>query len=229
MFDWTKVTKNPIDVDTTNKMLNYIKNKREVLCKTYRDYLFDEIRDKKVLDIGVVEHSIEHMESDGWLHKKIVENSSYCIGVDIVSDLVNILNERGYNVKDVDATSDIYIGEKFDVVVIGDVIEHVNNPIKLLEFAKRHLNENGKIIVSTPNVFYYKNVLQVLTKSTYIANFEHTMWITPSMALEMARRSGLMLDSYKLFSKCHRFPEGFLEKKFPELLKDKLCFIFKLN
>lgn len=79
MFDWTKITKNPIDADITNKMLNYMKNKREVLCKTYRDYLFDEIRGKKVLDIGVVEHSIEHMESDGWLHKKIVENSSYCI------------------------------------------------------------------------------------------------------------------------------------------------------
>jgi len=229
MFDWTKITKNPIDVEITDTILGYIKSKRDVLCKTYRGFLFDEIKDKKVLDIGVVEHSIEHMESDGWLHKKIVEKSSYCVGIDIVSDLVKVLNERGYNVKDVDATSDIYIGEKFDIIIIGDVIEHVNDPIKLLEFAKRHCNKNGKIIVSTPNVFYYKNVLQVLKKTTFIANFQHTMWITPSMALEMARRSSLNFYGYRFFSKCHRFPQGILERKFPELLKDKLCFIFTLN
>lgn len=228
MIDWTKLTKNPIDEKVSQLINKELREKREVLCTTYRDYLYDQIRGKRVLDIGVVEHSIEHMQKEQWLHKSIVKHSEYCVGVDIVSDLVDVLNEQGYNVKNVDATSKEYLGEKFDVVIIGDVIEHVENPVDLMRFAKRHCAEGGKIIVSTPNPFYYQIVFDVIKKSTFVANFEHTTWVTPSMAMEIARRAELDFSGYKFFSKCRRFPEGILEKKFPEIFKDKYCYVFTL-
>ena len=56
-------------------------------------------------------------------------------------------NAKGFDFRHVDATSDVDLGDRFDRVFIGDVIEHVNDPVALLNFAKRHLQPNGRILV----------------------------------------------------------------------------------
>lgn len=41
--------------------------------------------------------------------------------------------------------------EKFDCIIMNNVIEHFLDPIKVLERCKEHLSENGKVILVTPN------------------------------------------------------------------------------
>ena len=43
------------------------------------------------------------------------------------------------------------VDNKVDVITLFDVIEHVENPLKLLENAYEHLNEDGMLLVYTPN------------------------------------------------------------------------------
>ena len=50
-------------------------------------------------------------------------------------------------------------------VVIGDVIEHVNNPVRLLQFARRHLAPDGLVLVSTPNPYWIKHVLTLCERN----------------------------------------------------------------
>ena len=118
------------------------------------------------------------------------------VGIDIIESAVNSLRKRGHDVRLCDATSDVDLEERFERVVIGDVIEHVDNPVALLRFAARHLEDGGSIMCTTPNPFYIGNILQTIRDGTYIANAEHITWITPSMGLELAYRSGLSLHSY---------------------------------
>ena len=73
----------------------------------------------------------------------IKDNAARCVGVDIISDLVEQLVKDGFDVVCEDATSDAYLGQTFDVVYIGDVIEYVSYPSRLLNFAKRHLVPGG--------------------------------------------------------------------------------------
>lgn len=40
---------------------------------------------------------------------------------------------------------------KFDLVVMCDVLEHVNDPVDLINFCKKHLTPDGHILVSLPN------------------------------------------------------------------------------
>ena len=40
---------------------------------------------------------------------------------------------------------------KFDVIVSIGTLEHVDKPLYLLKFFKKHLNTNGKIITTSPN------------------------------------------------------------------------------
>lgn len=44
------------------------------------------------------------------------------------------------------------ISKKYDVVTIIDVIEHVVDPLNLLVEAKKHLSQNGILVIITPNV-----------------------------------------------------------------------------
>ena len=126
----------------------------------------------------------------------ILSNASYVLGVDIDEKLVNYLKAKKYNVTCIDATSGEYLGEKFDVVNIGDVIEHVSNPLKLLEFAKRHLNQNGQIIVRTPNPFHFNYHYLTYIHGISIEIMEHLSYIVPFHMLEICRRINMNFDHY---------------------------------
>ncbi|MCF0215094.1 MAG: class I SAM-dependent methyltransferase [Fibrobacteraceae bacterium] len=63
--------------------------------------------------------------------------------------------------------------KKFDLVVMCDVLEHVNDPRDFLEFAKNHLNPGGHILVSIPNFLGIENILQILiTRDFRYINFD---------------------------------------------------------
>lgn len=159
-------------------------------------FLADFVRDQTVLDIGVVAHTIEQADDPRWRHNLIRAAATAAVGIDILEGPIAALRDRGYDVRVVDATSDTDLRQRFSRVVVGDVIEHVDNPVALLRFAGRHLARDGLILCSTPNPFYLGNILSILRDGTFIANAEHVTWITPTMALELARRAGLRLASY---------------------------------
>ena len=197
MFNWKEIDDNPVSALVHRALLKHL----NTLLKNYSqpsklDFFAEQAKEKKVLDIGVVEHTLEFVEKPEWKHKKIKQVSKYALGVDILEHEVNVLKDRGFDVECVDATSDRYLGQKFDVVIIGDVIEHVNDPVKLVVFAKRHLNKGGKIIISTPNPFFIKYVYRAIKEGVFIANAEHTFWITPTNMLEICRRANCSLDSF---------------------------------
>jgi len=225
-MNWTDITDNPVKPEVHNQILKHLIKLRKIVSISNKEYKINNIKGKRVLDIGMAEHDISHIDSPNWKHNYIRENASYCLGLDIIESLVDELNSRGYNVVHMDATSNEYLGEKFDVVNIGDVIEHVNNPIKLLEFAKRHLNDHGKILVSTPNPFFYQYIIRTLKESTFIANFEHTCWITPSMALEIARRSDLKLARYYMFCSKNNLKSK-IQKMYPEVFIPDFMYEFE--
>lgn len=47
-------------------------------------------------------------------------------------------------------------GLKFDVIVFADVLEHLIHPEKVLEDAAKLLSPNGRILVSIPNIQYFR-------------------------------------------------------------------------
>jgi SAM-dependent methyltransferase len=175
----------------------------------------------------VAEHSLRYIERPEWRHGRIVKRARRCVGVDILEELTKELNTRGFNVVCVDATSDRDIGERFDVAFIGDVLEHVNDPTRLLRFAARHLQPGGRIFASTPNPFSRKFHRRFRRDGTAIANLDHVAWITPTHALEIARRACVQLLAYHLVKRyssaqlaVHRIAWRFspLEWSFPDFV-----------
>ncbi len=193
---WTDCSKNPISTEAMQVV-------KTTLDGSYKGPIFDlmgfwqnSMKDKVVLDIGVVEHDMSFINREGWRHKIFKELAAKIVGVDILPEPIKKLNEEGYDIRLCDATSDADLKERFDIVFIGDVIEHVGNPVGLLKFAARHLNEGGKVIATTPCPFWWRNILLMTKDSTYIGNVDHVCWVTPVNALELAHRAGVNMRSY---------------------------------
>jgi 2-polyprenyl-3-methyl-5-hydroxy-6-metoxy-1,4-benzoquinol methylase len=193
---WKNISKNPVSLKVHKFLLEELRQKKVITDTSHEDLLQKFVEGHSVLDIGVVDHDISHIQSGGWKHRKLKKFAKKIVGVDILEEEVSMLNKMGFDVRLVDATSKADLGEKFERVVIGDVIEHVSNPVALLEFASRHLSDDGQIMVSTPNPFSIYYILRVIREGTFIANAEHISWITPTNALEIANRSGISLKNY---------------------------------
>ena len=195
MYDWTKTTDDPSDKETGKKIQAFLAPLQHFYTQSRMDFLRDYFKGRRVMDIGAGEHTKDVYREDRWEHGVICKSATYAVGIEINQPLCDHYNQKGFNFKCVDATSATDIGERFDLVFMGDVIEHVNNPVALLEFAKRHLTGGkGRILVSTPNPFCFSYLTARFRKNYrpfFIANFEHLSWITPTNANELARRAGL--------------------------------------
>jgi 2-polyprenyl-3-methyl-5-hydroxy-6-metoxy-1,4-benzoquinol methylase len=123
---------------------------------------------KKILDLGC---------RDGALTQYFTEGNSV-LGVDIDSvALERAVQELNIQTRVLDAHGnwEELKGEKFQVVVAGEVLEHLFYPDQVVEKVSRHLQRRGVFIGSVPNAFSLKNRFRL-----FFAKKEHTPLSDPT-------------------------------------------------
>lgn len=93
----------------------------------------------------------------GRLHKRIAAVAERCVGVDNWEQGVQELSAQGYDMVLGDAES-FELNERFDVVVLCEVMEHVSNPGLVISNIRKHLVEGGRMIITTPNPHSLKKI-----------------------------------------------------------------------
>lgn len=192
MFDWRKVSSDPTNREATHGLDRFLRSITRIEEKSRLDMVLDFCRGQDVLDIGAGEHDVSFY-SDSWEHGRIANVAKRAVAAELMQNLCDHYNAKGFDFRQVDATSDVDLGDRFDRVFIGDVIEHVNDPIALLNFAKRHLRPGGRILVTTPNPFAPRFRQHRRDRHTryVMANLEHTRWVSISNMHEVCWRAGL--------------------------------------
>ncbi len=103
-------------------------------------YLIDRCKGKRVLNIGCL---AANMKSQ--LHIMLEKVAESIVGLDIHdSTLENYI--RG------DAQSFCF-SEEFDVIVVGEVIEHLSNIQGLIDSSYASLRAGGVLLITTPNAY----------------------------------------------------------------------------
>jgi len=148
----------------------------------------DYCKDKTVLDLGCVSHVIGNTQRANWIHDRIKEVAKKLVGIDYLADEVSQLNASGYSILCADVTKPFPLPEKFDVIVVGNLIEHLTNFEGLFDNIDRWLNEDGVILISTANPFYIEQYFYSAFKNNILINPEHTCWIDPVALDQLAGR-----------------------------------------
>ena len=183
----------------------------------YRDeYLIRISKDKKLIHLGFVDHIPlidKKIKKGDWLHKKLIDVCSICYGVDINKEGVEyIQNKYKYdNLHAVDIISENIpkklLEEKFDYILIPDVIEHIRNPVYFLSSIRERFKNNvDKIVLTTPNAFRWDNFMNSF-KNVEIINTDHRFWFTPFTL------SKIVIDAGYTINKLGYFEHGKIGKR----------------
>lgn len=167
------------------------------------ELIMQRICGKTVLHLGCigftdesVDVRIESIKQS--LHAKI---SSICdvVGVDYSKDMVNECKKRGLfgniiagNVEDL---SDLPLSQKYDIVLAGDIIEHLSNAGRMLDGVRSLLNDNGELILTTPNAFGLPNYMRFIL-NRFREGQEHVMAFNIQNMYNLLTRHGFRLKEW---------------------------------
>ena len=112
----------------------------------------------RILDIGC---------GVGTVTLEIQKRGYEVIGLDFSSVAVEKARSRGLNVQPCDLDTGIpFPDESFNVVWAGDIVEHVFDPIGLLEEVRRVLRTDGRLLVTIPNDMRLRRRLSIFVRGT---------------------------------------------------------------
>lgn len=156
---------------------------------TREEIIVQHVAGRAVLDVGCVDHLAMMSKTDGWMHSLIRRHAADVVGLDNEVEQVTLLREQGYNMVCGDAEQ-VDLHRRFECVVAGELIEHLSNPGQFLANMRRHLKPGGSIVLTTPNPFYPKRLLEILIGGSAVVHPQHTCWFCARTLSSLLGRAG---------------------------------------
>lgn len=146
-----------------------------------RELVVVAARGKRVIHLGFTdEHLTESKEREGrWLHAALSSVATELVGLDLDQSGVEEAKRQGYeayvvDLQDVAAVASLAL-EPAQLVVAGEIIEHLQSPGQFLQAVKPLLADDGRLIVTTPNAYRTLNFLAPLLGGELI-HPDHSCW-----------------------------------------------------
>jgi len=161
--------------------------------------LVEFARGKRVVHVGFVdEHRLATKLGQGiWLHARLAEAATGLVGLDVEPEGVRWATEHGFEAHAVDAQSPEAVAalglEPADVVVAGEVIEHLDAPGPFLRAMRELVTPDGLLVVTTPNAYRLLNFLAPAA-GVELVHPDHTAWHSPHTLTSLLARSGWELE-----------------------------------
>lgn len=151
--------------------------------------------DKRVLDVGC---------AGGYLGEVLIDRGCRVVGIEfdpeMAAEAKRVLDDvLVADLEELDMAS-AFGPESFDVVVFGDVLEHLRDPTRVLRQARSVLKAGGYVVVSIPNVAHGSVRLALLHgkfeySETGLLDDTHLRWFTRDSVESLFSGAGfVMLD-----------------------------------
>ena len=191
-----------------------------------RKIILKYIKNKTVLDLGVGDIR------DRFLHEFVAKHSKKAIGLEISQKRADALSEKGYNIIIGDAQN-FDLKKKFDVILAGDLIEHLENPGLFIKSVKKHMKNDSIFILNTPNIYSINLLLRGCCFFGNVHHFdEHTLAFTEQLLRKLLKMNALYVKKVIYFNHSEpnlqsiivRFLSYFFNK-----WKEHICFIITME
>jgi len=160
-------------------------------------HILEEIKPSDcILDVGCVSNKQAATVNDNWLHGAICKKCPNVLGIDIETSGLSRLRRIGYNVRKIDCER-MNLGSTFDIIIAGELLEHLSNPGTFLEKVKKHLKPKGKFIISVPNAYCYYNILSIIFRSKVPIHEQHKCWYDTATIKNLLKTHGFLVHKFK--------------------------------
>lgn len=141
----------------------------------------------KLLDVGC---------GPGYFLSYLQDNGVDAKGLEVTPDLVKYCQKRGLNVESHDLAEEI--DGTYDVIVMFDVLEHLYDPIDLLEKARNKLKPGGYLVLYTPNIHSLSFELMGAAENVLLP-FEHVCFYDKKSFSRLAKKSNFNIHTLETF------------------------------
>ncbi len=166
-------------------------------------FIEEYVTGKVVLDLGSIEHDLyrENIERGKWLFDKIHRRAKKAIGIDILPEAIEELKEAGYDLRygDVENIEQLKFEESFDLIIAGELIEHLSNPGLFLKGIARHMGKNTELLISTPNAFGFIRFIDALIRRERTRP-DHVAWHSVRTLTQLLEANGLKVKEIIFYS-----------------------------
>jgi 2-polyprenyl-3-methyl-5-hydroxy-6-metoxy-1,4-benzoquinol methylase len=169
------------------------------------EFLRAECRGKSVMHLGCSSgrYLKDRLERGSLLHAVLSQEAAEMHGLDLDEQSLQEMRGLGFanlHQGNAEKLDNIDINRKFDVVVAGDLLEHLTRPGAMLDGVKRLLTPRGRFIVSTINAFGLHFQLRRWS-GRYVEHFEHVCFYSPETLAHLFERHGYrVVEMYGAFT-----------------------------
>ena len=171
----------------------------------------------KVLDIGC---------NEGKIRKYLIKPDYF--GADLDKKFTEKIKTEGFNAQSADLNKEEipFKKERFDSILLLDIVEHVVDPQRLILSAKKMLNPKGKMIITLPNDYHLINKIRFLFNKPLTEDvfcpYGHLHYFPIKLGEKFLISNGL-----RIIKKIYLPPVK--PKILPQFVKNLLCFISPQN
>ena len=196
-------------------------------------YIFKNTDNKKVLHIGCSDMPFTEskVKKGTLLHQRIMNNSNVnrLAGVDISKTGISLMQESEIDdLHVIEPSKNLcdYFDEKFDIIIAGEVLEHVSNMGIFLDSIKSVCDDNSLILITVPNFAPIKRIFRLFwfneeVLQTMFVTFQFQPYLVYLIRMDLSLLSGkftgvtraefqkLLISCSKIFPGSSFFQMGF--------------------
>ncbi|HEY9018936.1 class I SAM-dependent methyltransferase [Thiomicrospira sp.] len=168
-------------------------------------YLENFASGKKILNVGAAGGVKGYLPNNKnvWLHHRLAIAAKDIVGIDIDVDGIEYAESHGVHILNANCEN-VDLGKLFDLIVISDVIEHMNAPVYAVENLMKHLTPDGCLCVTTPNATSGMTFARILAGKPPNVYWDHVAVYCPEHIQAICDRFGYVLSEVLFFDHVDR-------------------------
>lgn len=158
-------------------------------------YLVELAKNRRVLHLGCADapRTAEQLADGSLLHLRFLEAARECVGVDFDSEALALLRkhlpEGRFVHADVTQPDQLAHLRGFELIVAGEILEHLDSPVAALHGLRLCVDTNGLLVITVPNAFSLKRVARALVHRELVHS-DHVAYFSPRVLKTLAERGG---------------------------------------
>ena len=149
-----------------------------------QDFVIAYAMGKKVLHLGCVDQGLaeEKYNIGIYMHARLHAVCSDLWGIDLDEPGIRWMEKMGWkqlligNIEELAPSSPLFM-QDFDLLVLSEVIEHLDNPGRFLQTIRPLFRPQTELLITTPNAMRFQNFLSNYQR-TEVVHPDHNFWFS---------------------------------------------------